>query len=93
MRVWWQNLAMQHESSKVTQAFFVAFTLELLRTSQQGIPAQRYFRCYPSDRIKFGGAKSPTHANVLIWLPPKDERNFTKFRNLFEEIGYCEPGS
>ncbi len=94
MQVWWNHLANEYEFGQVPQGFFVAFTLEILRTSQQGIPAQKYFRCYPKDRIHFNGAgSSPTHANVLIWLPPKDERNFTKFKNLFEEVGYCEAGS
>jgi ParB family chromosome partitioning protein len=102
MRVWWQSLAERHARGEVSQAFFVAFTLEILRTSQQGTPAQRYFRCYPSSRIKFVGAGTqPTHANVLIWLPPhiveyegfNPPDLFGRFKNIFSEIGYCEPGS
>ncbi len=93
MFVWWEAMSLKHEAGIIEQGFFVAFTLEILRTSQRGIPAQRYFRCYPSSRIRFVGAgNSPTHANVLIWLPPKDERNFTRFHAIFSEIGLCEPG-
>lgn len=97
MRVWWQALAERYERGDVSQAFFVAFTLEILRTSQQGIPAQKYMRCYPSSRIKFVGAgNSPTHANVLIYLPPAMMDKlfaFERFRNILGEVGYCEAGS
>lgn len=99
MRIWWQRLCNEYERGTVEQAFFVAFTLEILRTSQQGTPAQRFFRCYPKERIRFGGAASPTHANVLIWLPPRYDgmavhwSQFEKFRSLFSQFGYCEPGS
>lgn len=101
MWVWWQSLCDQYASGNVEQAFFVAFTLEILRTSQKGTPAQKFFRCYPSSRIRFSGAgNSPTHANVLIWLPPKAHgvaghynACFTRFRSIFSEIGYCEAGS
>lgn len=97
MRVWWQHLCAQWTSGKVLQAFFVAFTLEILRTSQRGTPAQKFFRCYPKDRLCFGG-DDPTHANVLIYLPApwlgdRKESQFERFRNIFSEIGYCEPGS
>lgn len=100
MRLWWQNLAIGYESGNVFQGFFVAFTLEILRSSQQGIPVQRYFRCYPSARIKFIGAgDSPTHANVLVYLPERtssgkpDPNSFDRFRNIFGDIGLCETGS
>ncbi len=97
MRVWWEAMAGAYETGEIEQGFFVAFTLEILRTSQQGHPAQRYFRCYPSSRIRFIGAgNSPTHANVLIWLPPllyDDGPQYERFRNIFSEIGYCEAGS
>jgi ParB family chromosome partitioning protein len=103
MRLWWEKIATEYVSSRIEQGFFVAFTLEILRTSQQGYAAQRFFRCYPKSRIKFVGAgQQPTHANVLIYLPPAvtvfrpvDERRkqFERFRNIFSEVGYCEPGS
>jgi len=100
-RIWWQILANQYESGAIDQAFFVAFTLEILRSSQKGIPVQRYFRCYPSDRINFVGAgDQPGHGNVLIWLPPKQvaedqggRTDLERFRDLFSPIGYCEAGS
>lgn len=103
MNVWFQRLARDYEYGPIQQAFFVAFTLEILRTSQRGLPIQKYFRCYPSERLKFSGAASPTHANVLAWLPPrivkyKDGEDpsgvqFNRFRNIFAEIGFCERGA
>ena len=101
MRLWWEKMATDYERENIGQGFFVAFTLELLRTSQQGHPIQRYFRCYPSSRIRFVGAgQSPTHANVLVWLPPKqvaEDQNgrsdLQRFRDIFGHIGYCEAGS
>lgn len=99
MRVWWQRLAEQYEAGNVFQGFFVAFNLEILRTSQQGIPIQRYWRCYPSDRIHFNGAPSPTHANVLAYLPEKtatgkpDPVQWERFCNIFGDIGFCERGA
>lgn len=101
MAVWWDRLACDYEQGKIEQGFFVAFNLEILRTSQAwDYPVQRYFRCYPSERIRFGGASSPTHANLLVWLPPKQVRedangrsDFQIFCDHFIEIGLCETGS
>lgn len=100
MRLWWEKMATEYEEGNIRQGFFVAFTLEILRTSQQGHPAQRYFRCYPKSRIKFVGAGSqPTHANVLIALPYRYDgkvphwKLYERFKNIFSEIGFCEPGS
>lgn len=59
--------------------------------------------CYPSRRIKFlvkqGSklieGKSPTHANVIVYLPPYKEvaglrtRNYHAFKHDFGAIGRC----
>ncbi len=94
MWVWWDRLSTEHEAGRVTAAFFVGFTLEILRTSQKGMfPVQRYPRCYPSRRLAFAGG-SPTHANVLVYLPDKRHSYPTEhFRRLFSEIGFVEGGS
>jgi hypothetical protein len=100
MLVFWDRLSRDYESGLIEQAFFVGFTLEILRTSQRGYPVQKYMRCYPTDRIRFNGAGSPTHANVLVFLPPGgyqkagyEGQYFDRFRNLFSEIGFCERGA
>jgi hypothetical protein len=95
MKVWWDRLSTEWAADKVEQAFFVAFTLEILRTSQYcALPVQAFPRCYPKDRLCFGG-DDPTHANVLIWLPPRPRfpsRELDDLRQAFGRIGLCEGG-
>lgn len=79
--VWWSKLVDEYVSGRVTQALFLGFTLELLRSSQDAAiwPGDLPF-CVPSSRIKFWQerngvfveGKSPTHANVIAYLPPKN---------------------
>ena len=98
--VWWSYLSHQYELGQIKQAFFVGFTLEILRSAQKAgeyyhraIPVQNYFRCYPRNRIAFSG-ESPTHANVLVWLPPKGlSRPIEQglhFASCFMQFGFCE---
>lgn len=103
--LWWAALVQDWLSGDVKQAVFIGFTLEILRHSQNGcpLPVQAFHRCYPKKRIKFSGAPQPTHANVIVYLPPveKEERNgsrgtddfshFAAFREYFGSLGYCEP--
>ncbi len=95
MRVWWDKLAREWDAGHVTAAFFVGFTLEILRTSQAcHLPVQAFPRCYPKERMAFAG-DDPTHANVLVYLPPKDEHpalTITKLRREFDALGFCEMG-
>ena len=105
--LWWAALVQDWLSGDVKQAIFIGFTLEILRHSQNGcpLPVQAFHRCYPKKRIKFSGAQQPTHANVIVYLPPipADCRNvqgknymldgtyFGEFREHFGTLGYCEP--
>lgn len=96
MQVWWDHLVEQWQSLKIKEAFFVAFTLEILRSSQASkLPVQAFPRCYPKQRLRFGG-DSPTHANVLVYLPPIGERladSTVRLRAQFQKIGFCETGA
>lgn len=93
MRVWWEKLSLEYDAGRVTSAFFVGFTLEILRTSQScAIPVQAFPRCYPAARLAFGGDQ-PTHANVLVYLPPRDSTRgdaVVRLRDHFGEVGLCE---
>lgn len=93
MRVWWNRLVGAWQSGHVTEAIFIGFTLEILRTSQAcALPVQAFIRCYPRERMAFGGDQ-PTHANILVYLPPKgDATALKRFRAEFGEIGLCETG-
>ena len=101
--VWWGKLVSEWRAGRVAQAVFVGFTLEVLRTSQDRevapLPCQAFPRCYPRERLAFGG-DSPTHANVIVWLPPRDlqwgasgQRRVVDMREAFGEIGLCEDGA
>jgi hypothetical protein len=99
MVVWWDNLVRQWANDPLSSAVFVGFTLEILRSSQAdwvASPVQRFPRCYPSQRLKFGGT-SPTHANIIVYLPPYYDwdrgRRADNLQKHFGDIGYCEGGS
>lgn len=90
---WWESLACRVGTGDVSQAVFVAFTLEILRSSQRQFPVQDFHRCYPRSRLRFGApgggiGKSPTHANVIVGLGG----DFVSFEAAFSVIGLCEPG-
>jgi hypothetical protein len=94
MRVWWDVLAHKWLANEIEQAFFVGFTLEILRTSQScALSVQAFPRCYPKDRLPFKGDQ-PTHANVLVWLPPIESptRAFDELARCFGTVGLCEFG-
>lgn len=94
--VWWDTLASAWQHGEVASAFFVGFTLEILRTSQAAaLPVQAFARCYPRERLAFGG-DDPTHANVLVYLQPRGmapEVARAWMTEHFGEVGFCEgPG-
>lgn len=91
MRVWWNRLAGAWQSGKVTEAIFIGFTLEILRTSQACVLSVQHFpRCYPRERMAFGGDQ-PTHANIIVYLPRVGDASALKrFRAEFGDLGLCE---
>jgi hypothetical protein len=112
--LWWAALVQDWLAGDVKQAIFIGFTLEILRHSQNGcpLPVQAFHRCYPKKRIKFMNAsvdgsagvegKQPSHANVIVYLPPNDSTfdlgvvreinspHFQRFCAEFGTLGYCE---
>lgn len=96
--VWWAKLAREYFACRIEQAIFLGFTLEILRSTQEISviwPGDLPF-CVPDSRIRFlheadGGfvaGKSPSHANIIVYLPPaghdvdavrRFERHFSKF--------------
>jgi hypothetical protein len=88
--VWWTKLVYEFQSGRVTEALFLAFTLEVLRTGQRyERPPQAFPFCIPRDRLHFpssSGAKvdAPAAASAIIYLGP----NADKFRVLFSKVGY-----
>lgn len=99
MAVWWETLAREYAAGRVTSAIFVGFTLEILRSSQTSVypggvafPVQFFPRCYPKERLKFTGG-SPTHANVIVYLPPPDHGlhvESARFKAAFSDLGWVD---
>lgn len=96
MLVWWKKLIDEWGAERTRQAFFVGFALEILRLSQASVmPVQLFPRCYPKERLAFRG-DDPTHANVLVWLPPYDvssRQSGALLNEAFGHIGFCEGGA
>jgi hypothetical protein len=91
MLVWWEKLIEEWAAGRTKQAVFVGFTLEILRLSQQTKHAVQDFpRCYPKARLRFGG-DSPTHANVIAYLP-SGVSSYRTFSRAFQHIGLTERG-
>lgn len=101
--LWWATLAEAWRTGEVESAIFIGFTLEILRSTQALEVSQPldFPLCVPSSRIKFDtikngerkGSSSPTHANVIVYLPPHGDRpsmsDINRFVEVFGEIGRC----
>ncbi len=85
-QLWWPKLVDEWCSGRVEQAIFVGFSIEILQSSQSGkgpIPLDFPF-CIPRARTCFLDEqlvpqKDPTHANVIVYLPPTKGRLLTSF--------------
>jgi len=105
--LWWSALAGYWSEGEVEAAIFVGFTLEILRAAQAIDVTQPldFPLCVPKSRIRFdteeGGKRiastSPTHANVIVYLPPKPWKIGRKsstvmvdqFVSAFSPLGKC----
>jgi len=108
--LWWAKLASEWQAGEVEAAIFVGFTLEILRSAQAlDVPQPLDFPiCVPKSRIKFDtpvysdqgepyqreASSSPTHANVIVYLPPRVPGtsvpgSVAGFLGVFGEIGRC----
>lgn len=85
-RMWWHKLVREWQAGAVSEAVFVAFSLELLQVTQSlpaGESAAAFPLCIPWTRLKYwkpdgkGGiveSTSPPHASALIYLPLLEKR-------------------
>lgn len=104
--VWWRKLAEEYVAGRVTQAIFLGFTLEIFASSQSAAvwPGDLPF-CIPAKRIRFEKetapgtfvkGDSPTHSNVIVYLPPRDgsadsvdaPRRFAEAFSKFGRVSY-----
>lgn len=86
---WWRKFCEEYSSGRVTNAIFVGFTLEILRTSQDRLArwpgVMNYTYCVPEERLAFSGS-SPTHANVIVHIGNRQDL----FYDVFSEIGQVQ---
>lgn len=99
--LWWVKLAREWEEGRTAAAVFLGFSIEILQTAQQvpGLQPMDFPICIPSQRLRYdvsigGGDKhrrvsqdSPTHANVIVHLPGRDDPKGERFREAFAHIG------
>lgn len=97
--LWWSKLAHEYRVGNVQQALFIGFSIEILQATQNlacDQPLDFPF-CIPRERIKFidhrtvKPAKMPGHANVIVYLPPREDVAHMKrvFRREFFKYGRC----
>jgi hypothetical protein len=90
-KAWYWRLAQQYESGSVEEAVFIAFSIEVMQTTQvqaESVPPIRRTFCIPSRRIAYntpggGRGKSPPHASAILYLG----KNKSLFRECFESLG------
>jgi hypothetical protein len=101
-KLFYWKLVQEWQQGRVGSAVFLAFSIELAQTSQvdcsPGMAFPTHFPfCVPSRRIRFcleeGGKlikkEGPTHANMIVYLPPdlRRERQCDWFAGVFSELG------
>lgn len=82
---WWYKLTVEYSERRCTEAIFVGFNLEILRSTQGNAAfrsALRFPFCVPAERLRFGGDQ-PTHANAIVYLGS----NVQLFAEKFQRIG------
>lgn len=95
--LWWRTLVDRWLAGQVEQAIFIGFTLEILSRAQgHSLPGPSLFPyCIPNHRIKYDyecdgkrvASKHPSHANVLVYVPPKNPEALTTFFDAFTPFG------
>jgi hypothetical protein len=94
---WWIKLAKEYRAYRVECAVFIGFTMEILQSTQgidTGVPLD-FPLCFPSERMRFlseqGGVfvpgEQPTHANVIVYLPPRWDPKGARFEEVFSKFG------
>jgi ParB family chromosome partitioning protein len=93
--LWWSKLVREFVAGRVSQFVFVGFTLEILRTAQDtgkygpmSPLSPQFVRCFPRERMRFGGKNSPTHANVIVY-GGANRAGFVKTFSAISKFGEC----
>ncbi len=96
-KVWWEKLARAWQAHDVESAIFVGFSIEILQTSQNSDTwaAADFPFCVPRKRIEFLSERygavvagdAPTHASIIIYLPPRNDPGAQRFAAAFFKFG------
>ncbi len=91
---WWAKAVAEHRAHRAGSVFFVAFSLNLLQTSQNttNVHPLSWPICIPDRRIAYKkpGQKlfQPPHPSALI-LISRSSRAVSRFYDMFGTWGYC----
>jgi ParB family chromosome partitioning protein len=90
---WWFKFGSEYLNHNMLAGIFIGFSLEMLQTTQIGVPANSGSAadcpiCIPSRRLKYwtpggGTGESPPHASVIVYLGD----DLIKFMQIFSKIG------
>lgn len=95
--LWWSKLAHEYRIGNIEQAIFMGFSIEILQATQNLACDQPldFPYCIPRERIRWidhrtlAPARMPAHANVIVFLPPREGTEHAKhvFRREFFKYG------
>lgn len=98
--IWWEKLVSEYVLGNIQQAIFLGFSIEILATSQDAsMSCLEFPLCVPRRRLQFlkqdpdtgklVKGKSPTHSNVIVYLPPTNNTAVarTRFEQAFAKFG------
>lgn len=104
-KAWWEKLCAEYASGRVTQAVFVGFNAEVLRSTQESqTPCMDFPFCIPSQRLRFLHATAdeivpgdaPPHMSVVVYLPENEiwypsvrAAHVERMRQSFGQLGVC----
>jgi hypothetical protein len=98
-KAFWNKLVWEYLTGHVDEAIFLAFSIELLQTSQNGEDDPRFWAtsypiCIPRKRVSFidstgNPQTSPPHASAIIYLPSYSRHvsAHNNFKVCFSHIG------
>lgn len=94
--LWWAKLIYELQSGRVSEAVFIAFSLEALMTTQKfapNLPVTAFPFCVPLKRYDYaasGSAKngSPPGASAIVYLGD----NYTHFEAEARKLGFVSRG-
>jgi hypothetical protein len=99
-KAWWQKLEAEHASGSVSQAMFLAYSIELFQTAQVDVsewartPLDFPF-CLPKNRLSYTDesgkpVRGNTHSSAIVFLPPAGPEGIeavARFEKIFSDIG------